>query len=563
MLKIRDVSIENFRSIVGEPFKFDFDDYCVIVGMNNSGKSNILRALLLFFTGSVDGRTFDPVLDFPKTETLSNQAKTKITLAISYDPIKDLNLEKSISNLESESHQKRLEGNVIKIRMEFSKKGVLQWKFFSKAGLRSIRADLIYPVVNAIRISIKFKYLPAGRDVVSTIRNELNEELIGTVFSGWSGAVKARREINESIENLISKLQPRLDKSGLEITKTFGAVFSEIESLKLQIPFDNLENLLPYLTPTLKDYYETPLSQKGSGIQTSTLLFLLKYLSDNHPQRYNLRVNYIWAIEEPESYLHPSSQKAISDILREFSKDVQTIITTHSPNFVPRGSENVIVIGKDTQDPFSTKIVSNDFEDARRTLGVSLLDSMYLYPFNIVVEGPSDEILLRGAWVKLHEEGVVEIDPDDIRFFPGGNANGACCLYESFVNFGDSGEVKISLLIDGDDAGNKALTGLNKRINGIKNIKCNRDYFQLPNDVEWLVSARVMERIDDEYSCVTINRNTDNEITKFHVDGKNKKRVARAMVTESDVEDLEDFKKVILLIEKEYLREINEDTHRK
>lgn len=231
--------------------------------------------------------------------------------------------------------------------MEFSKRGVLQWRFYSQAGLRNIRAELVGPVVQAVRSSIRFKYLPVGRDIGSTIQDELSEELIRTIFSGWSGAIKARQEINEAIDKLIEKLQPRLDRSGQELTDTIKSVFTEVRSLKLQLPFDNLENLLPSLTPTLRDHYETPLNQKGSGIQTSTLLFLLKYLADHHPQRHNLRVNYIWAIEEPESYLHPSNQKGMSEVLLKFADEVQTIITTHSPHFVPRGRSKVLVVDKD------------------------------------------------------------------------------------------------------------------------------------------------------------------------------------------------------------------------
>jgi len=68
--------------------------------------------------------------------------------------------------------------------------------------------------------------------------------------------------------------------------------------------------MLPSLIPSLQDKYITGLKGKGAGIQTSTLLFLLKYLAEHHPQRHNLRITYIWAIEEPESYLHPLRQRA-------------------------------------------------------------------------------------------------------------------------------------------------------------------------------------------------------------------------------------------------------------
>ena len=66
MIKLQDVTIENYRSVVGKPLKLTFSNYNVIVGPNNSGKSNILRALQLFFNNNVQGRSYHSSVDFPK-----------------------------------------------------------------------------------------------------------------------------------------------------------------------------------------------------------------------------------------------------------------------------------------------------------------------------------------------------------------------------------------------------------------------------------------------------------------------------------------------------------------
>ena len=58
MIQIKEVEIENFRSIFKEKIELEFGDLTSIVGPNNSGKSNILRALQLFFTGMVEGKQY-------------------------------------------------------------------------------------------------------------------------------------------------------------------------------------------------------------------------------------------------------------------------------------------------------------------------------------------------------------------------------------------------------------------------------------------------------------------------------------------------------------------------
>jgi predicted ATP-dependent endonuclease of OLD family len=60
---IKKVTIKNFRSIVREEFKPA--RFTVFVGQNDSGKSNFLRALNLFFNGETDlGRKLTFQTDF-------------------------------------------------------------------------------------------------------------------------------------------------------------------------------------------------------------------------------------------------------------------------------------------------------------------------------------------------------------------------------------------------------------------------------------------------------------------------------------------------------------------
>jgi len=50
-MKIKSVKIHNFRSI--KDAEFGLNDYSVLVGANNSGKTNILTALRIFYEDGV------------------------------------------------------------------------------------------------------------------------------------------------------------------------------------------------------------------------------------------------------------------------------------------------------------------------------------------------------------------------------------------------------------------------------------------------------------------------------------------------------------------------------
>lgn len=542
MIKLKSLEVENFRSIIGKPLQMDFDDLVVIVGPNNCGKSNILRALQLFFTGAVEGVPYSTEIDYPKSNAISQKVQTKITVTVQYEPSLDILIKKSLDEIESETDQLRLDDNLVRLRVSYSKNGVESWQFLGKKGARNIRKELIFKVRDSLLQSVVFKYIPVGRDSLESITQEISTELIKTIFSGWSGAVQKRKEINDSITTLIGKLSPELKTSSNTVTGSIQQVFSEVKNLELKLPFTNLEEMLPNLMPVIKDTAETGLKSKGAGIQTSTLLFLLKYLADNHPQRHYARVTFIWAVEEPESFLHPTKQKSMADMLKGFSTEVQTLITTHCAHFVPKSDDGAVtyVIDKEYDSPWSTIVLGNDYSLARQTLGVSLLDSMVLYPINLVVEGPSDEILINGALTILAEE--VGINKADIKCFPAGNATSATFLFESMVNFSDDLTI-VKLIIDGDDAGKKALASLNGRARRDSHQwHANKDYFQLPLDIENLLSDRVKRKIHQEKpSQISLTEDLNGRITSFKVN-ENKKSNALRAIEISEVDDLDGFK---------------------
>lgn len=553
MIKLNDLTVENFRSIIGSPpLTLAFGDFTVITGPNNSGKSNALRALDLFFNGIVDGSEFSIERDYPKFN-LGNRANTKITVTLTFTPSQDVRLERAVAALEKESGIKRLAPNQIRLRLSYTRGDAEILQFFGQAGARSAKEELVKEVLASVRATARFKYLPVGRDIAQTIKNELTTELVETIFSAWGHAQRAklRLKIDASIQELIKNSQSLLKTSGTTITDSISGVFSEIKRMELKLPFDNLESMLGSLNPAVSDSYETDLNSKGAGIQTSSLLFLLKYIADNRPQRHNNRVTYIWGIEEPESYLHPSRQRRLCQVLQGFSKEVQTIITTHSPHFVPRKStDSVYVLEKSATTPYSTLVAGKDYEHARNLLGASLVDTLYLFPINLVVEGPSDEILFRGVLERLYSEKRIPIDPTDVKFFPGGNADGACHLFEAFKSFGEPIEVFLGLVLDGDDAGRKAFTGLQRRYSSKEStLSANYDYFQLPSTSEFLASDRVKLELQKAYpGKVTLTTNTSKEITGFEIHDGHKRKIAQEIVSRSKVDDLGEFEKLFKLL---------------
>ena len=84
MKLISKIGIKGFRSVRGETVT-ELGDFTAFAGLNNSGKSNVLRALNAFFTGETDpGRAVNVDDDFFRPDLRKKKAKRiKVTVAFS------------------------------------------------------------------------------------------------------------------------------------------------------------------------------------------------------------------------------------------------------------------------------------------------------------------------------------------------------------------------------------------------------------------------------------------------------------------------------------------------
>ena len=109
------------------------------------------------------------------------------------------------------------------------------------------------------------------------------------------------------------------------------------------------------------DGFKSQLSEKGSGIQSATIIGLFTYYTQN----LNPQTSALLVVEEPEVYLHPHARRSISDRLDEFldGNKNQVILTTHSIEFIRTSSQNlhVILVNKDDDGTKAESVKINEY----------------------------------------------------------------------------------------------------------------------------------------------------------------------------------------------------------
>src|SRR5207237_10092966 len=124
------------------------------------------------------------------------------------------------------------------------------------------------------------------------------------------------------------------------------------------------------------------------------------------------RRSLVFAVEEPEAFLHPAAQEALRDDVESLAArpEVTVLLTTHSPFVVSRNpSAKVIALAKDNEgrtfvtgqamgDEPHASLLGGLFRDAALP---DILERAALLPATargiVIVEGPTDEQFIRIA----------------------------------------------------------------------------------------------------------------------------------------------------------------------
>lgn len=139
-------------------------------------------------------------------------------------------------------------------------------------------------------------------------------------------------DCNESLKEVKD-----LENKGIIIgIKEAISKFSEISGNQLKLKL--IDNWKPYSNAFFgtdkKNLQSIPLNQLGSGYEMIFSLIYSYYLSKKGNKK------LIVLIDEPELHLHPKLQSDFIELLLEFSKESQIILTTHSPLFIKQSMNN-------------------------------------------------------------------------------------------------------------------------------------------------------------------------------------------------------------------------------
>lgn len=392
---IENIEIKNYRNII-EKQKFKLSEYCVLLGKNNEGKTNIFNAMnlalsimtnrflrrggKLMMRSSYHSRERNrDEFNFDRDYPISIQNKYKDT-----NPT-EISIFFKLSVIETErfqNHTGLYNNGVLGFRLSFYKDlrkepkiSMLKRGFGEASYQKKLKeiSDFVFK-------NFFYTYIPAVRTTEESI--EIITRIIGNEMSSLSGDpeyIAAQKILNDKKKSLLEDLSKKIQFS----LKTFLPKLKQVEISSTSIDRDFSYFSGRDIEFKINDGALTELSYKGDGIISIVTLALIQM------QRRNTTSSLL-LVEEPESHLHPEAMRQIDNILKELSRNTQIVISTHNPIFT-----NTLNIGSNIIVDSKKAVAAKNIQTIRQVLGIALSDNLMFAEVVILVEGESDVRLFK------------------------------------------------------------------------------------------------------------------------------------------------------------------------
>jgi predicted ATP-dependent endonuclease of OLD family len=345
--------IRAYKSVFELAFPLD-PKITILIGANETGKTNILRALNAFSPGA----PFDNSLTCQYSDYYYQGKCPEVALEftqISKDNRRNL-LRYSEAFKDAESFLIRKDGLALENYHLFINETEVPVKDLDKL-LQSLPKFLFFDAIPLLKSQVTLQDLMNGSEHFRTERNLLHIGGIGNPEIIFEDSTRGRRASEEA-----SRL----------ITQQIRRVWSQEPTIEVKL---NINGNLLYID--LSDgttVFDTPES-RSLGFRWY-LSFYINFIAQTFEARAN---EYFFLIDEPGIHLHPAGQKDLAKIMEDLASKNQLIYTTHSPFMINREHpERVRLVSKDKSGTrVDSEAYRQNWKPLRSSIGLMIGDLFF------------------------------------------------------------------------------------------------------------------------------------------------------------------------------------------
>lgn len=490
-MKLTRIKIENYKSI--KSLEFDIKKYgtsytTMLLGVNESGKSNVLDAMSFL---EMPEKEYDyytlhnqkdeentPVdlwyyLEFEQKNTCVNALKAEIeggnlinfeivdivknvylqhdesvfSEAYSFEVKKltdGLFVNKTQKNITSKNGQ-QVPVSVINIS---NTKDNDSFEELTLENFKSFFAEKIKAIIVKYVPSVSYwkpspEYLITTEDLNSFAKDINTKPALKNIF------LLAGYKIKDAIQDVVATIPNATQRSRLrsKLEDKLNEYIKDVWKHDIDIVIDITET--GQFTLSIKDTGEEnkhdrlPIDGRSEGARHFLSLILSLSIESEYPQG----TKRLILIDEPEAHLHPSGIRDLSKELLRIGTSNYLFVSTHSPFLVDKKKKERHIIIKKNGSALTEKIHIDthtsiiDDEVLREAFGLEVYRDL-LNPHSILVEGASDKILLQKALALKGTDGF-------------GITNGHGSNVNTLASKLNDVDISVLVILDDDESGQK------------------------------------------------------------------------------------------------------------
>lgn len=472
-MKLLQYKVTNFRSVSDSGW-IETDDVTTFVGVNESGKSNLLLALWKLNLAA--GGEIKPLEDFPLTRyseyvKIKNKIKfIEADFSIKADTIREIKLAIGDEHLELEKvrfsrffdghydisydveiddeNKNELDKQLLKYLPKFiyySNYGNLSGKIYLEHAIKWLNNQTVNGIQkneDQIRsLKVLFDFLSLSPEEILDLGKK--DSIIG----------------NSDVKKIISRNQEKTDERHVLLHSASTCLTEKFRDWWKQGNYVfHLVADGDYLSIYVSDERrsaQVPLEARSTGLQWF-LSFLLIFLVES---KYSHK-DCILLLDEAGLTLHPHAQKDLAKFFDALSKTNQIIHTTHSPFIVDAAHidrcrvvsidvNGYTYVSSDLRNTGNDNILNHSIYALHAALGLNASDVLLHGCKCVIVEGASDQFYLNAIKLFLSKIGKLKIN-QEIVFVPSGgvkNIKSVACI------LGGKQNVLPHVLVDSDKSG--------------------------------------------------------------------------------------------------------------
>jgi len=326
-MTITKLSIENFKKFKTR-FEFDFLAQNFLVGENNTGKTSVIESVDYLLSGPKKDKKYKNleaggneyiVVEAILTGDFSNIDSKYKDYVFQQDDVDCIKLRRS-------DEEKKIDQSGKEVTLNESK--ILCWSEERKQFENPAGRATTFNVIDVVSIYANDHVDQVVSFDSTKILGKLIKSSVGDFFDTYE--YMEFKEQHDTVFNTgPNSLKSRLNTLAKDISEILKEQWGELElGFKFDLT-DNSSHLKKGSVLVTESGVEHELEDKGSGLQRSVMLSMIQALSKVYAS--NDDSNIILCIDEPELNLHPRAQEKLALALSKLSKNIQIIVSTHSP----------------------------------------------------------------------------------------------------------------------------------------------------------------------------------------------------------------------------------------